>query len=162
MATIVVDTRQQEGKHGLKHEQLRARGYELLRSKLPFGDYAFPPKIAVDTKQNIAELAQNVHHEHARFRKECVGARDAGVKLVILVENTEGIRSLSHLSKWSEPESQFRARRNARTPIDGERLARACATMTDRYGVEFRFCAPEETAQRIIELLEERGGLDVK
>ena len=153
MATIVVDTRQQEGKHRLKHEQMRAQGFELLRSKLPFGDYALPSLVAVDTKQNIQELAQNVHHDHTRFRNECVGARDAGVKLIILVETTEGITSLESLSEWIEPESQFRARRNAKTPISGKNLARACETMQERYGVEFRFCKPEESALEIIEIL---------
>ena len=153
MATIIVDTRQQEGKHDLKHEQLEARGFVLLRHKLPYGDYAILPPIAVDTKRDIAELAYDSHNDHARPRRECVGARDYGMKLVILTENTEGITSLGKLSNWREPRSQFVKRKYARQPIDGSRLAKACYTMTRKYGVIFDFCEPDETADRIIELL---------
>ena len=142
----------------MKHEQMRAQGYTLLRSKLPFGDYALLPTITVDTKQNIAELAQNVHYEHARFRSECLGAKENGIKLVILVENDEGIGSLRDLCGWKEPESQFRKRKNAKTPIDGEKLAKACSTMSDRYGVAFEFCEPSKAAGRIIEILEKESG----
>jgi len=153
MTTIIVDTRQQEGKHELKHEQLRAQGFTLLRSKLPFGDYALLPTVTVDTKRDIAELAYDVHHDHARFRRECVEARDNGMKLVVLTENTEGITSLGTLSNWVEPNAQFIKRKYAQTKIDGSRLAKACFTMSRKYGVVFDFCKPEEAAERIIELL---------
>lgn len=153
MATIIVDTRQQEGKHDLKHEQLAAQGFTLLRCKLPYGDYAILQSITVDTKRDIAELAYDIHNDHARFRRECVGARDNGIKLVILTENTEGITSLGTLSNWREPKSQFVKRKYARQPIDGSRLAKACFTMSRKYGVVFDFCKPEEAADRIIELL---------
>lgn len=155
-ATIIEDTRQQAGRHNAKHAAFEAAGITLLRSKLPFGDYAYPPRVAVDTKQSIAELYQNVTLEHARFARECEGARDAGTQLVILVENTHGVASLADLAEWTEPEREFAIRKGAKRPIDGARLARACRTMFERYGVRFGFCRPDESAARILEILDWR------
>lgn len=131
----------------------------MLRSKLPFGDYALMPTISVDTKKDIYELAMDIDQQHARFKAECVGAREHGCQLIILVENDVGIRDLSDLSEWNEPDDHFLMRKhisgNPKTRhIQGSRLARACATMNTRYGVCFEFCAPEQSGERIIELLE--------
>ena len=57
---IIEDSRQQAGKHEVKHERFSQLGDILIRSKLPFGDYALPPKIAVDTKETMNEIAQNI------------------------------------------------------------------------------------------------------
>jgi len=37
--------------------------------------------------------------------------------------------------------------------MSGEKLAKACITMQLKYGVEFMFCTPEESAKRILSLL---------
>lgn len=52
------------------------------------GDYilANDGSVAVDTKQDVRELAMDVYQEHERFRRECERAQDAGIKLVVLVE----------------------------------------------------------------------------
>lgn len=92
------DTRQQAGKHEVKHEWWADRGITLVRSKLAFGDYCRPPEVAVDTKASIAELAMDIDREHARFRRELIGARDAGVRLYVLVENDAGVTDLSSLA----------------------------------------------------------------
>lgn len=153
--TIISDTRQQAGKHSLKEQQWAAQGVALLRSKLPFGDYALPPAISVDTKRSIAELAQDVFQQHDRFKRELVAANEAGCLLVILVENDYGVRCLSDLANWMEPEADFRKRRGAKVRISGARLAKACATMESRYGARFEFCRPSEAAGRVIEILTE-------
>ena len=155
--TIIVDSRQQEGKHELKHAGLRAAGYALVRSKLPHGDYAFPPKCSIDTKQSIGELYSDMTTQHERFRNECIGAMEAGTQLVILTENEHGITNLADLAEWKEQNPDFKKRKHAQKPIDGKRLASACSTMSKRYGVMFGFCKPEETAGRIIEILERMG-----
>lgn len=154
---IQVDSRQQEGKHSRKHSELQALGYTLIHSKLAHGDYAFPPSCAIDTKKDIAELHADVTAQHERFRAECIGARDAGTKLIVLTENEHGIESLDDLAAWTEPRGAFAKRKHAVKPIDGAALSRACATMAARYGVEFHFCAPGETAARIADLLERDG-----
>lgn len=150
------DTRQQAGKHEVKHEWWADRGITLVRSKLAFGDYCKPPEVAVDTKASIAELAMDIDREHARFRRELIGARDAGVRLYVLVENDAGVTDLSSLALWTEPDVDFRLRKYAQRRIEGKRLAKACRTMSDRYGVTFLFCSPEDAARIVTEILEGR------
>ena len=145
---IIEDTRQKSGMHELKHSHFNEMGVRLVRNMLPFGDYAKPPTISVDTKANMEEIAQNIGSDHQRFKRECIAARDASCQLIILVENTEGISSVKDVHKWINPDLIYRPR-----AITGERLQKAMITMSERYGVRFEFCEPEESAKRIIELL---------
>lgn len=157
---IIEDTRQQAGKHDVKHGQWMEAGVELIRSKLAFGDYALPPVVAVDTKASILELAMDVDQQHERFRRELVAARDAGCLLVVLTENEDGVTDLATLAAWQNPRRFINARRGLRPPMTGERLAKACMTMQRRYGARFEFCAPDEAAARVVEILMEEGGRD--
>lgn len=150
---IIEDTRQKVGKHSNKQEFFESEGHFVTRCKLPFGDYALPPKIAIDTKQNIDELATNITSDHARFKRECIAARDAGCKLVILVENKQGIKCIDDLHIWTNKRAYINKKEGKRPPIDGERLKKACITMSERYGVCFRFCHPSETGDKIVKIL---------
>lgn len=152
---ILEDTRQQAQKHELKHEYFAREGIDVVRTKLLFGDYAlFGGKIAVDTKANVEEIAQNIGGaEHARFREECKLAKRVGGKLIILVENEHGFDSIDAVTAWVNPNFRKTAR-----SIEGPRLAKAMRTMSERYGVEFMFCRPEESGPRILELLENEDG----
>ena len=156
---LIEDTRQQAGKHDIKHEWFAEHGVPLVRSKLPFGDYAVLPPVAVDTKATIAELAYDIDQDHKRFRSELIGARDAGVRLVVLVENADGVATLADLADWRECATDFARRIHARRRIEGARLAKACATMAERYGAEFLFCAPEASASLIHSMLLGGGAL---
>lgn len=148
---IIEDTRQQKGKHELKHSCFEQMGVRLIRNMLPFGDYMIVPGISVDTKADIAEIASNIGSDHKRFKNECIAARDAGCQLIVLVENTDGIRCIEDVKEWVNPEIIYRPR-----AITGERLSKAMSTMSERYGVRFEFCHPDEAAEKIIELLGER------
>ena len=152
MRALQIDTRQHAGKHALKDARWEAIGQPTVRSKLAFGDYALVPPVSVDTKNSIQELAMDITQEHERFRSECEGARDAGCRLVVLVENEDGVRDLDGLRKWREPEASFRKRR-AKMRYCGSRIAAACETMRERYGVEFAFCAPEDAADFVLDIL---------
>ena len=145
---IVEDSRQKKGMHELKHSHFDRMGVQLIRNMLPFGDYAVPPSISVDTKADMAEIASNIGSDHKRFKNECIAARDAGCQLIILVENTDGITNVNEVHEWVNPELVYRPR-----SITGERLQKAMLTMSERYGVRFEFCKPEEAAEKIIELL---------
>ena len=95
---IIEDTRQQTGKHDIKHNWFVTHGISLVRCKLPWGDYAIAPKITIDTKRDMDEIAGNIcGKEHKRFINECKAARDAGCKLIILVENDLGITDVSQV-----------------------------------------------------------------
>lgn len=122
---------------------------ELVRSKLPFGDYALIPPVAVDTKKDMEEIAANIcGKEHTRFINECKAAKAAGCSLVILVENTVGIRELSQVHTWINPRAIY-----SKNCVQGDRLQKAMETISERYGVRFEFCRPDESAERIIAIL---------
>lgn len=134
--------------HELKHQRFSEMGVELVRNMLPFGDYALPPTISVDTKAGMAEIASNIGSDHQRFKRECIAAKEAGCQLIILVENNDGIRTVDEVHTWINPEVIYRPR-----AITGERLEKAMKTMHERYGVRFEFCSPEQSAEKIMELL---------
>lgn len=152
---ILEDSRQQAGKHNLKHATWEHMGVRLVRTKLPVGDYArWGNPISVDTKANVEEIAANIGgKEHVRFREECKLARDIGARLIILVENKDGFRSVDDVEAWVNPNFRKTSR-----SIEGPRLAKAMRTMSERYGVRFEFCSPEEAGQKVLELLEVKDG----
>ena len=129
---IIEDTRNKTGKHTIKNEHFADMGISVIRSKLPFGDYSIPPKIVVGTKKGLEEIAGNIcgnRKEHERFKKECVNARDAGCKLVFLVENNCGISSVDDVHTWINPNCIFHPE-----CVQGDRLEKAMKTMQERYG----------------------------
>ena len=150
---ILEDTRQQAGKHDLKHEYFASQGVVIVRTKLLFGDYAlWGGSISVDTKANVEEIAQNIggsSAEHGRFRRELQRAQDMGCHLYVLIENDEGITSIEGVRTWVNPRLI-----DSSKAITGERLAKAMQTMQERYGVTFLFCHPERAAATIHYLLE--------
>lgn len=147
---LLEDTRQQANKHRLKHEYWSSHGIEIVRTKLLVGDYmVFGGTICVDTKMSVEEIAQNIGgREHARFREECKLAKRIGATLIILVENTEGFRSVEDVTAWVNPNLNKTSR-----SIEGPRLAKAMKTMSERYGVQFRFCTPEASGEQVIRLV---------
>ena len=148
---IQEDTRQQAGKHNIKHAYFDDNEIGVVRCKLPFGDYAPIPPVSVDTKKDMDEIAQNIcGKEHRRFVNECKAARDAGCKLIILVENTVGISDLSQVHLWKNPRSCY-----SPNCVQGPRLQKAMETISSRYGAEFRFCRPDESGEIIIQIIEE-------
>ena len=114
----------------------------------------------MDTKKDIIELGVDVKADHARFKRECIRARDMGTLLVILVENTDGVRNLADLEKWTEPDESFDRRNRSGKAVryTGRSIAKACQTMHDAYGVMFGFCEPHEAGERIIAILDGYGG----
>ncbi len=173
MGTVIqIDTRQQAGKHEVKNEWWALHGVPTVRLKLDFGDYMTDgSNRSIDTKRSIDEIAQNINgKQHDRFKRECQRAASAGYRLIILVENYDGINSLDDLKAWTNTHCGYcvhfkkkacnprdngeKCRKHGtRKPIQGERLARAMSTMSERYGVRFEFCNPNESARRICELL---------
>ena len=147
---IQEDTRQKNDKHNIKHEAFASMSIHLVRCKLPYGDYAPVPPVSVDTKENMDEIANNIcGKEHQRFINECKAARDAGCKLIILVENTVGISDISQVHIWKNPRSCY-----SPNCVQGPRLQKAMETISERYGVQFLFCTPDESARKIMEILQ--------
>lgn len=165
---LIEDSRQKANKHQLKHEYFNKEGIIVTKAKLDYGDYmllkdeADPtskmPSTSVDTKQHIYELSQNLNQDHKRFKAECVGAQESGIELVILVENRDDVHNIGDLMKWTESDEHFSMRvRRSKNPrcrkIIGSTLAKTCMTMSDRYGVIFMFCTPEEAGEMVVKIL---------
>ena len=126
------DSRQQKGKHEIKHRAFASHGDKLTRCALPYGDYCKAPTVSVDTKANMQEIAQNIggtNEEHARFRRELVKAKDNGCHLYILIENEEGIRSVDDL-------------RNRPAPLPGNGYARRCTPCKNATDARSCFALP--------------------
>lgn len=119
---------------------------------------------------------QNLYvKRHGFFHRGLVRAKNYGVKLYILVDNKDGVADIDSLFRWVNPRRKIYVRTNdvigwtkngnprykkvQKYPncMMGEQLAKACITMEKKYGCTFLFCRPEEAAERIIELLTNRG-----
>lgn len=129
-----------------------------------------------------------VGKQHERFRDECIFAQNNNIKLYILVENIGGlipytndiynstVRCLNDLFSWKNPrlfimkpsneiiglykngKPKYKRVQKYPKATRGETLAKACITMQEKYGVEFLFCTPEESAERILSLLKADKG----
>ena len=146
MVTVIEDSRQKDGKHQQKHIGFEDLGVDLLRCKLPFGDYALPPAVSIDTKENLEEIAGNLcgsMKERDRFIRECKAAAAAGCQLVIMVE-TEHDGSLLDLGD---------IRIGSGKVVTGLQLYRAMTAVSGRYGVRFVLVRPEDAAKEIMRIL---------
>lgn len=144
--TIIEDTRQQAEKHEIKHEYFKEKDIKIIRSKLPIGDYARLDNMSVviDTKKDIQELIIDVTKDHTRFRNEILRAQENGIKLIVLVENTEGVKAKTDLLDWYN----WRLKKNPKATT-GKMLFKIISTMEDKYGVKFLFCNEKESPVNI-------------
>lgn len=191
---LIEDKGQKEGQHILKNRYFENNEIEVLRAPLPVGDYIIADdkvsdvihrkakrnmevkkmdflgtySVAVDTKKDMQEIIGNIcGKSHPRFRDECILAQNNGIKLYVLIENADGVKSVEDVFKWRNPRLERYNRikymqscgkwLNASIPItpptSGKTLAKSMLTMQLKYGVEFVFCRPEEAGKKIIELL---------
>lgn len=166
---ILEDTRQQAQKHDIKGRWFAEHGIEVRRCKLYYGDYTLPTdqSVCIDTKKDIQELVGDIcGKQHERFRNECIRAQEAGIKLIVLVENVGGkvgrgeiynptITRLEDLHKWKNPRLFifYGGKQKYPRATRGVTLQKACMTLKAKYGVEFLFTTPEKSAEKIVELL---------
>lgn len=192
---IVEDKGQQAGKHENKHQWFDSHDVELLQAPLPVGDYILYTetvadvirrktkrgvdlkkldflgsyKVCVDTKKDMQEIVGNIcGKQHERFRDECILANNNGIRLYVLVENTDGIQNIDDVSIWENPRAKIlkwittpsgQHMKVIRYPdaTKGEILAKCMRTMQERYGVKFLFCHPDEAGEHILQLLTAQG-----
>lgn len=152
---IVEDTRQSAGKHDLKHEYFDRKGIRIVRSKLFTGDYALltDMRICVDTKKDVSELYGDMYQSHERFRNEADRAKDNGIKLYILVENRDGIRTIDDIVKWHNPQLNKKRPKGKKPPVPNEQFVKALKTFSERHGTTFLFVSPENAGRAVMYLL---------
>lgn len=121
---------------------------------------------SVDTKANMEELYSCLIQDHKRFSDSCFLASNNNIKLYILTENTSGVTNVNDVGKWQNKLGWVRyfakkkkalrtGLKEPKQPATPAQLKQIMWTMSKKYGVEFIFCKPTETAQKIIEILQE-------
>lgn len=176
-----------------KHNDLKRMGVKLEVLPIPVGDYVLiddamqavldrkaargipvkkmdllaPIKRTVDAKKSLVEVAGNICNAkgHARFRDEVLLAQENGIEFYLLIENTEGVKTLNDLfAKGKTParECAWRVNKYGQErwiPIHTSKvacmtLAKALYTISKKYDVNIVFCKPNEAAAYIKSLLE--------
>ena len=150
-------------------------GIKYVVSKGYVGDYQMlsDGTLAIDKKYGLQEVYSNIVCDHERFRRECIRAKEANIRLIFLVEQ-RGINSVADVAKWKNPRialynKMLKKRENGESvrlpgkpPMSSEKLAAAMQTMSDKYGIEWRFCDKKDTGKIIWEILtgKERENLE--
>ena len=146
---IVEDSRQKLDKNKHIRKQLEELGYEVVRTKLYCGDYSFVTNqsICVDTKKDMHEIESNLIHDHKRFRSECIRAKEAGIQLVILIQD-HNLKSINDVFGWYNYRSKFSPK-----AASGRTLGKIMYSMRENYGVKFEFCTKQNVGQTIVKIL---------
>lgn len=166
--TIIQDTREQTGKHKHVMDGFQQLGINVVRSKLFVGDYTRIDNmtVCVDTKKDLCEVYNNLIQQHERFTSECKAAFSAGIKLIVLVEES-GISSVKDVANWKNPRvlrwerlrdahkagKRMKEQLSPYPPVSSERLCKAMQTISERYHIEWRFCDKADTARTICDIL---------
>lgn len=150
---IIVDSREKPKAIERTLKYFDANGIEYETSKLLFGDYMDynNPRLVIDRKQNIAELAKNCTRGHERFRRELERVKKTGSVLVILVEQNRykdrgewvEVKTIEDLIRWSSPH----------TIVRGEKVYRVLASWVHKYPIRIEFCDKRSTGRKITEIL---------
>lgn len=151
MVTVQIDSREKPRAITRILAEFQKQGVKYYTSKLYVGDYMNldNPRLVIDRKQNLNEVALNVCQEHKRFIDELIRARDAGIHLIILVEHGRSIETLEDVIWWDNPRLQVSPK-----AMTGEKLYKIMYTISEKYGCEWAFCQKANTGKKILELLQ--------
>lgn len=159
---LIEDTRNQVGKHRNIQMYCNRHGITIVRKCLNVGDYMLSEdgenpsgNVSVDTKMDLLELCKDVmSNDHRRFRNECIRAQEAGIKLVVLVEEYP---PFGKVDLWDVPRfntsNKWHKSGDPMTLVDPKTFSKALETMTMKYGVVFRFCHRRQSPNRLIKYL---------
>lgn len=147
--TIYEDTRQKVNKHKTKNNYWQKNNINVIRVKLDVGDYmlSLDGKVAIDTKQNILELAENIFCDAIRFEKECIRAKNKGILLIFLIEEKF---DKEQLLKWKAP---VNVKGNRFLNVFGWQILAKMKEYGKLFNVKFRCCHKLSTGKTIITLL---------
>jgi len=138
----VADSREQPTKNLTKRlayltpnvrETVNAGDY-TAKTKLPDGTWFYLP-VAVERKMSLTEIAGNFTRERDRFRAEFNRARERGIKLYILIEQ----------SSW---EAAYAGA--YRSQLKPQSMVASLFTWSARYGCSVVMCERTETGGKLI------------
>lgn len=178
--TIQIDSREKTRAIAKIISEFERRGIKHYISKLWAGDYMSldNPRLIIDRKQNLSEICANVCQHHERFRNELIRAQEHGIKLIILIEHSNQIKSIDDVETWKNPRRYVKSKAwvddalaidengeeywivghwktvvKETKAMTGKTLAQVMRTQERKYGCRFMFCDKLHTGQRIIEIL---------
>lgn len=151
---IEVDTREKPRAIKSILETFDTAGVKHISTKLYVGDYRTleNPRLIIDRKQNIGELAQNATSGHDRFKRELMRLDDISGEMVVLVEQNRykdvsgriiTVREIADLMGWKNPHGT----------VDGVTVFRVLSAWEYKHNVRFDFCGKSETGRRVLEIL---------
>ena len=149
---IIIDSREKKYNHITEYFDAHGVAYKV--EKLGTGDYinSDNPTVIVDRKQNLQEICTNLSkgkENVSRFTRECKRAFDARLRFVVLIEGTN-YRELNQIKEWKSKYSKH----------TGRWLLGEMFRLTMAYKVEWVLCRKNETAKRLLEILDYSGGTD--
>ena len=167
------DSRQQANKHDLKDKYFKEHNIKVLRSKLPFGDYAILGKInlTIDTKKDALELFNCLTKDHIRFRNEIKLANEFNSGIVILIEEDDYYANLQVFEKWyrvplwksdgwktdvNGKKYKTHSKNQPMSQVDVSTMVKVMKTMQEKYAVLFKFTTKERCGADIINILYNR------
>ena len=165
---LLEDTRNPVAKHQNIHDYCDRAGIKIERTKLYVGDYTLPTNqsVCIDTKAGLQEVYGNLVIDYARFKREALRSSAAKIKLIVLVEEPH-IETLADVTVWQNPRAnRWRKVHDAhlqgkmqeikiadRPPESSVKLAQKMAQISRQFGIVWKFCSPDETGERIIDML---------
>ena len=177
---IILDTRNQKDK--FVEKAFKLLGYQIIRSKLPFGDVALPTNIlnCVDLKSSgggLIEVARNrCSKDHNRMKREIESCLNCGGKITFMCFEPN-MKEVEDIEKWIIPcfkADLYKTRKlddgtykkiclhkrgQPMTKVSPLTLMKSIQTMTklDHYKkgtkVDFVFATKENCANKILEIL---------
>ena len=105
------------------------------------------PLVVVDRNADLQEVAQNLTQDHDRFRRECELAKELGIRLIVLVEE-EKINRIDKVVGWFNYRRKFSPR-----AVSGKQLRKIMETMSEKYGVEWKFSTKANYGRKLVEIL---------
>lgn len=146
---LICDSRERWTQAGSRDRHLKSyfekHGILYRVEKLDVGDYMLDGgKISVDRKYGMEEISKNLTNkdDNIRFMAEIRRAYEAGIKLVILIEQ-RGITCHDDVAAW----------RSKHTGVSGAELLKRMFRLEMAYGVRFMFCDKRSCGRRIMEIL---------
>ena len=102
---IQCDSREKKSELERITKQFDELDVKYFISKLYVADYMNldNPRLVIDRKQDLLELCGNVCQQHERFKNELIRAIEQGIKIIILCEHGEDIKTIEDVYFWENP-----------------------------------------------------------
>lgn len=144
--TILTDSREQETERSrIRYRQF---GCPYRKDKLDFGDYGavvylpdgnpYQIPVKIERKMNLTEICGNFTHERDRFVREFDRAKEAGEKIILLIEG--GSWESAYAGKY-------------RSQMRPQALVASLMCWLARYDCQIIFCKSELSGRVIRDLL---------